>query len=283
MHFIVSIVSFLVPAAIVAVFVWRLADHRADAAERARLLALQPERPARFDAAMIADLPEPARRYFKFTIAEGTLLHRVAEISMTGQFGMGSKQAPNYMNMSAEQTLAAPNGFIWKMRAGIAGLKLSGSDTGKWTRFWMLGIGPVARFGGNQDHKKAAFGRYVAEAVFWTPAALLPGPGVAWQSINDNTARVVVIFEAMSQEVDVTVDEEGRPVEVQFLRWSNANTKKRFCLQPFGGFISEFRTFSGFTVPTHIEAGNHFGTEEYFPFFIANVRDVRFPLAGAAT
>jgi hypothetical protein len=34
--------------------------------------------------------------------------------------------------------------------------------------------------------------------------------------------------------------------------------------------------FAGVTVATHVEAGNHFGTAAYFPFFIADVSDVRF-------
>lgn len=48
-------------------------------------------------------------------------------------------------------------------------------------------------------------------------------------------------------------------------------------LQPFGGYLSNFREFTGFRLPTHIEAGNFFGTEKYFPFFIADVTDLRFP------
>jgi len=50
----------------------------------------------------------------------------------------------------------------------------------------------VARMGGNPDHTRSAFGRYVAEAVFWTPAAVLPGPGVAWEHVNTDCARLIV-------------------------------------------------------------------------------------------
>jgi hypothetical protein len=30
-----------------------------------------------------------------------------------------------------------------------------------------------------------------------------------------------------------------------------------------------------------VEAGNHFGTEDYFPFFIADVTEFRFPVTDA--
>lgn len=59
-------------------------------------------------------------------------------------------------------------------------------------------------------------------------------------------------------------------------RWSNANPEKQHRLQPFGGYLSEFRTFDGFRLPTHVEAGNHFETDQYFPFFVADVTSVEF-------
>jgi hypothetical protein len=39
---------------------------------------------------------------------------------------------------------------------------------------------------------------------------------------------------------------------------------------------------AGFTVPTHVEAGDHFGTDSYFPFFIADVLDLQYPGARLA-
>ncbi len=256
---------------------WRASDHRADRAEAQRLVRYQPSGPERFDPTHVADLPKPARRFFGFAIAPGTPLWTVAEIEMTGQFALGDQDAPNYMQMTAQQTLAAPHGFVWSMRAGRGAMRASGSDSGRWTRFWVMGLAPVARSGGTSDHARSAFGRYVSEAVFWTPAALLPGQGVRWEAVDESTARVIVTRGNLSQSVDVTVDADGRPGKVQFPRWTNANPEKAFRLQPFGGYLSEFRTFDGFTLPTHVEAGNHFGTEDYFPFFIADVHDVRFP------
>jgi hypothetical protein len=47
-------------------------------------------------------------------------------------------------------------------------------------------------------------------------------------------------------------------------------------VQPFDGFLSEFRAFQGFMLPTRVEAGNFFGTRDYFPFYKARVRAIRF-------
>lgn len=272
------LVLVLLPVVLVvaALAVLRLLDRRADRRERNRLVAFQPLAPELFDRAMIAGLPEPARRYFSYTIDPGAPLLRVATIEMTGLFSLGTRDDPRYRPMEALQILAAPEGFVWAMRTR-GGMPISGSDTGRWTRFRIFGLVPVARQGGDPDHARSAYGRFVGEAVIWAPAALLPGPGVIWESVDGDTARVTVEHGELVQAVDVTVDEEGRPVTVTFQRWSNANPDKVHRLQPFGAVLSDFREVQGFRLPFRVEAGNQFGTEDYFPFFLADVTAISFP------
>lgn len=254
----------------------RLYDERADRLEWARLALMQPTNPAVYEPAIVANLPEPAQRFFNFAIEPGTPLLTVVEIDMDGTFSLGTRDNPNYRPLVARQILAAPTGFVWKVRMpGV--VPVSGSDSGSWTRFRILGVIPVARMGGDMNHARAAFGRYVAEAVFWTPAALLPGPGVVWDAVDQNTARVTVTHNGLSQAVELELDAEGRPEVVHFMRWSDANPEKKHQLQPFGGHLSDFREVQGFRIPFSVEAGNMFGTDEHHVFFKASVKSVRFP------
>ena len=259
---------------------WRWADIKADQANWNDLASHQSRAPDTFDVSTVAGLPDPAQRYFRFAIDPGTPLYTVAEISMKGEFSLGSKADPNYLPMQAEQILAAPHGFIWRVRTGNA-VSIAGSDGANdgesWSRFWLMGILPVARAGFNEDHARAAFGRYVAEALFWTPAALLPGDNIRWESVDNSTARVTLTYMGLAQAVDISVDADGRPTKVVFQRWSDANPKKTFQLQPFGGYLSEYQEFSGFHLPTRVVAGNFFETDDYFPFFEATVTSIRFP------
>jgi len=279
MKTVVLMVLVVICLGVLALLVWRQLDHWADRAEMDRLIATQPVVPATFNAGMVSDLPGPARRFFSFSIAEGTPLYTVAEIEMEGRFSTGSKEAPAYMDIRAVQVLAAPNGFVWKMSGGSGLMRMSGSDAAAWTRFWLAGIAPVARFGGNLDHTRSAFGRYVAESAFWTPAALLPGTGTTWEEVDENTARFTMIQNGITQAADVTVETDGRPTQVVFQRWSDANPEGVYQLQPFGGVLSKFHEYQGFMLPTHVEAGNFFGTDDYFPFFIVDVTSVHFPIA----
>lgn len=270
----------LVIGALAALLALRSRDERADHVAWMHLRAMQPTNPPEFDPAMLAGLPEPAQRFFRFAIAPGTPLLTVAEIDMDGEFSLGSRDEPGYRPMRARQILAAPHGFVFRMQLPGA-LPVSGSDGASvaksWTRFRLLGVVPVARLGGNTDHLRAAFGRYVAESAFWTPAALLPGPGLAWQAVDADTARFTVSAGTLTQSVDIRVDGVGRPLSVSFMRWTDANPHKQFRLQPFGGTLADFREVQGYRLPFRVDAGNMFGTDECFVFYKAEVTAIRYP------
>jgi hypothetical protein len=264
----------LLAAALAALALWRAADRRADARTWGMLAAL-PQPQGRFDPAMVADLPDPARRYFLYTIAPGTPLRTTAVIEMGGEIGMGDKTAPGYRPMRARQILS-PAGFVWALEAGIIGGSDGMTPATSWTRFRLAGLLPVVRVGGNPDHFRSAFGRVVAEGTFWTPAAFLPGPGIAWETVDADTARVTVTAHGLSQPVEITVAPDGRPLRVVLPRWSNVNPGKEWRLQPFGGDLAEFREFEGYRLPTTVDGGNLIGTDDYFPFFRARVSRIRF-------
>jgi hypothetical protein len=266
-------------AGVIALAVWRQRDRLNDARVSAMLMARGggPER--RFGRFMVADLPEPARRFFGYAINEGARIVCAVRIEMEGELGLGTQREPGYRPMRARQVLAPPHGLVWSVEAGAIAGSDGATPTRSWTRFWLLGLIPVVR-GGGADHHRSAFGRVMAEAAIWAPASLLPGPAVRWEPLGEHTARAIVAFAAHVQNVDITVDEQGRPIRVVIRRWSNANPDRVWREQPFGGDLSDFRDVDGYRLPFRVEGGNHIGTDAYFPFFRARVRRIR--LAGAA-
>lgn len=236
--------------------------------------------PLRFDPAVLEGLPEPARRYFHFTITSGALLSTTARLEMTGDFSLGTRQKPNYIRMQAREILSAPRGFVWQASLGAAPAEFSGSDGlldgAAWTRFWLDSVAPVARMAGDDDLGRSAEARLYAEALFWTPAALLPRKGVAWTRINDETVRVSINGRKGTVSIDLTVARDGRPISFVMMRWSNANPERRFKWQPFGGTFGATGQFSGYRVPVAVEIGNQYGGPDYFPFFRATVSDIQY-------
>ena len=257
----------------------RSSDEREAAASWQALSSDKAER-RRFDLAMVAMLPEPARRFFQYAIQPGTPLATVVELTMDGDLSLGSKQKPGYKPMRASQILAAPRGLVWRVQAGEGLLRISGSDGmvggRSWTRFWLFGVLPVVRAGDNPDHLRASFGRVVAEAAFWAPATLLPQSGVEWSAVDADGARATVSYGGMRQEVTIRVNGLGQPVWVTLPRWTNANADGEFRLQPFGRYVSDFRNIGGFRIPHKVDGGNFFGTEDYFPFYRARVISAKF-------
>jgi hypothetical protein len=273
---------------VLAMQAWRMADKRAEDAGWAGLRTSAPGVRQVFEPAMVRHLPEAAQRYFLFTIAAGTPLHLVSEIRMRGEIGLGSQEAPNYQPMRASQILAPPHGFIWRLDAGFGAMRMSGSDgmleDRSWTRFWLDWTLPVVRAGGDENHLRASFGRVVAEAVFWAPAALLPGSGVRWEEGDGpGRARAIVTRGSLTQSLEIEVADNGQPLWVMIPRWSNANAEKEWRVQPFGGTLGDFRRFDGFTLPTRVDGGNHFGTGDYFPFFRARVESISCPYAACSS
>ena len=272
-----SIALLLVATA--ALQLWRWSDTRNAWKAWADLARIPNRLPDRFDPAMVAGLPEPASRFFKFAIAPGTPLSTKAEIEMQGEIGLGTKETPGYQPMRARQILAAPHGLVWRVSAGRGAMRIIGSDgmveDRSWTRFWLLGLVPVLRAGGNADHLRASLGRAVAEAVFWTPAALLPQTGATWQAVDADTARATISHDGMIQAIEIHVAPDGRPLSVVIPRWSNANPAGEYRLQPFGGTLSDFREVVGYRLPFRVHGGNFFGTEDYFPFYRAEVTAIR--------
>jgi hypothetical protein len=80
-------------------------------------------RPAAFDPAMLAGLPEAARRWLGHAITPGTPLWRSVELTMHGQIRLG-----RWRSFAARQVLAPPGGYIWAATARVAGLPVTGFD-----------------------------------------------------------------------------------------------------------------------------------------------------------
>ena len=252
---------------------YRGAMRQADEAWHA--IAARAEPPAaRFDPAMINGLPEVARRYFRRAIAAGTPLSTTVELEMEGTFLLGDAREHQSYRMTAQQILRPPHEFVWMPRLASGAMRISGSDAlvggEAWTRFFLLGLVPVANMRTSPDLLRSAAFRSAVEGV-WAPASLLPANGVEWEQVGDDRARLT--FRRLSPEIAIELElaEDGTVREILGRRWSNANPEQSFRLQPFGGTVLRSATFGGFTIPADVRIGNHYGTADYLPFFHARI------------
>lgn len=269
-------VAIAVPAllgtALIGGAAYRWAGARAEDRTWAAISAAADRSPERFNPAMLDGLPEPARRYLAHAIAPGTPLRTTVELEMRGTFLLGDDRASAQpYAMTASQILAPPDAFVWRPRMRSGAMTITGSDglqVGEaWTRFWLLGLIPVANVRSRgEDLVRSASFRSAMEGI-WAPATFLPLNGAHWRELGSDRARVTVPTGAGPISLDLTLAPDGRVTEITGQRWSNANPEKRFRFQPFGGTMEAEATFGGFTVPSRVKVGNHHGTPDYLPFF----------------
>jgi hypothetical protein len=111
----------------------------------------------RFTADLVADLPEPARRWLTHAIAAGTPRWSSVGLSRRGQIRLDS-----WRPFTARQVFAPPHGFVWAATARIGGLPVTGFDrysSGVGQMRWrLLGLFPVMSSAG-PDVTRSAAGR----------------------------------------------------------------------------------------------------------------------------
>lgn len=226
---------------------------------------------------MTIGLPVPARKYFEFMVDEGTVIKRGSCLSMNGVFSLGVTGKPKYRKMVARQVISFPRAFIWLARIGPLSL-ISGSDTESWSRFRILELIPVSRVSDTLDLRKSAFSRYYAESFFWSVGSILAIiDQLAWKEIAHDTFSATYSGITYKQTVFVKVDlKDGRPIEVYFERWTNANPTGEYRYQLFGGKLSNFKNVHGYQVPFRVVACNNYGTDDEFEFFRADVKKIEF-------
>ncbi|MCP5345214.1 MAG: hypothetical protein H7A05_11390 [Pseudomonadales bacterium] len=230
-----------------------------------------------FDPLMTADLPEPVQRFFAYCLSPGASLHSRAVLKMQGDFRF-QKNTP-WLPLQATQTLAAPTGMVWSARIGAGWQTMCGSDgvfaESSWTQFSWRDQLPLVHVHDNPDHYRSAVGRMLAEAVFWTPGALLTRLPVRWLALDGNTIQATLQHGSVEVCARIVLGADGQALSLQFERWSDANDEREYRLQPFGGMLSHYRDFQGIRIPTQVEAGNFFGTDDYFPFYRVQIQSLQ--------
>jgi len=153
-------------------------------------------RSARYDAAEIADLPVPVRRYFQLALTDGQAVARSADLAATGTFNL-SLDTAQWKPFTAQQHVTSDRpGFFWDatimMFPGVPILVYDAYIAGEGllhpSIFGLFALGDLR---GTGDIARGELMRFLAEAV-WYPTALLPSQGVTWTAVDDASAQATL-------------------------------------------------------------------------------------------
>ena len=176
----------------------------------------------------------------------------------------------------AEQVIRRDRGMLWQATARVHGIPIQGFDAlldgrGE-TRWKLLGILPIVA-GVGPDISRSAAGRMQAESI-WLPSVLC-GNDVSWTAPDAFHATARFDLLGAAAEVSLELEHSGRLDSIKLKRWGNPGGAA-FHFADFGGVVEEEHTFAGYTIPTRLRVGWHFGTASFASegeFFRVTIND----------
>jgi hypothetical protein len=227
-----------------------------------------------FQPEQVARLSEPARRYLEHAIAPGTQLAQAVRLHMHGEIKL-----QRWLPFTAQQVIVWDRGFIWSATVRMFGMPIRGSDRlvdGQGAMRWKLfGVIPVMTASG-PDITHSAAGRVAGEAV-WLPSVLCDD-GVSWTAADSGQLKATFKAYGETLQPELVTDDMGRLKTISLSRWGNPEGAQ-FHYVNFGAIVESERTFGGYTIPTRLRAGWHFGTDRFESegeFFQATIDEVTY-------
>jgi hypothetical protein len=160
---------------------------------------------------MLADLPEPARRYLHYTGVVGRPVPGIVRLRQKGR--MRLQQGQPWMPLDAEEHYTVrPPGFVWAGAVRLGPLAVvrardmyaegSGRMLVKVASLW-----PVVDASGEQLDQGGMM-RYLSEMI-WFPAAFL-ADNISFETVDDSSARVTLTDHGRTATGTLFFDKEGR-------------------------------------------------------------------------
>lgn len=236
---------------------------------------------ARYDAAEIADLPAPVRRYFQLALTDGQPIIRSVDVKHSGTFNMSTNIA-RWLPFTSQQLVSTNRpGFIWNARIIMfPGVPVRVHDayiTGEGLlRPSILGLFALTDVQGGGDIAKGELMRYFAEAV-WYPTALLPSQGVSWQAVDDTSANATLTDGPIRLTMLFRFGDDGLVSSI----YANARGQMvgaTTVMMPWEGRMSDYRKQDGMTVPFTSEVG-YITPQGEKPYFRGTITQLTYAFA----
>lgn len=215
------------------------------------------------DEAGAGRLPDPVRRYLEASLPPSPAAIRTARLESFGTFRQltadtGAALESGWFGFTAHQTFTLePPAFVWAATMQVRPfVKVYVRDTYLEGRGSMqgaaLGLVPVVDAASHPDLNTGALMRYLAESP-WLPVALLPGPRLTWEPVDDTHARATLVDGATVASVVFEFNPGGDIVGVSGRR--PRATERGYEPTEWIGRFWRHENRGGMRVPTRGEVG----------------------------
>ncbi|KXB04632.1 hypothetical protein AKJ50_02180 [candidate division MSBL1 archaeon SCGC-AAA382A13] len=192
-------------------------------------------------------LPRPVKEYLDHVLKEGQPYINTVRLKQEGKFYVQD----SWKSFTATQHYSIePPGFVWNANIDFFPLITvrvvdmykdgKGSLQGK-----LLSTLTVAEAKTSPEMNSAELARYLSEAV-WFPTALLPGQGIEWEPVDENTARATLQHQEAEASLLFHFNDQNEITKV--------HTEERYrqednSFQPWTGYFENYKEKNGILIP----------------------------------
>jgi hypothetical protein len=197
-------------------------------------------------------LPKPVQSYLTNALAEGQPYVTSVRLKQSGEFRLGDTTTP-WKPFSAFQnfTVNSP-GFIWDatiemiplVPVRVVDMYKEGEGT---LEAKILSAIPVVDAEPSPEMNSGELMRYLAETV-WFPSALLPGEGVEWLPIDENSARATLNHNGTTVSLVFYFNNQNE-VEHVFAESRFREVEGTFEPTPWTGHFRNYQVRNGMLIP----------------------------------
>jgi len=196
-----------------------------------------------YDEDQIIDVPNPARRYLKYALADNQRFISYARLKHCGQFKLSKK----WTSIKGEEyfTVNRP-GFAWfgTLRF-VSGKDVYYEGSGR-MQIKLLSIIKLVDAKG-EEFNQGELVRWLSETP-WFPTALLPSENLKWETVDINSAKVFVTNHNITVEGAFFFNEEGQITKFMAKRYGDGRLQDWICQ------YNDYRVVEGMHVPFYAEA-----------------------------
>ncbi len=235
--------------------------------------------PGRVDFTALIDLPAPVQRYLRQVLEDGAPLITSVQLSHVGTFNAKEDGEAWKPFTSTQRVVLRPRGFVWNARIRMApGVSARVHDAyveGEGIlRASMAGLADVMHLRDRAELARGELMRFIAESP-WYPTALLPGQGMAWEAVDDRTARGTVTDGAQSVTLTFGFGDDGLLATVTATDRGRM-IGERTVPMAWGGKFSNYQRRAGVLIPMDGEVAWYPPEGGSLPYWRARLTEVSY-------
>ena len=216
----------------------------------------------KYSTKQIEGLPEPVQKYFKYSLTNDQHIISYVRLIHGGKF----KPKDSWVKIRGEEyfTVEKP-GFVWLGRTSMFSASDSYIDGVGNLQVKLLSIIKLVDEKGDKLNQGELL-RWLGEAPLF-PTALLPSENLRWESIDDESARVIFTNNNLTVEGIFFFNEKGQIIKFTAKRYKDAE------LEDWTGYYDNYRKINNLRIPfkMKVEWNLASGNLEYVDFDIETI------------